>query len=147
MDGLSKAEQIAAIEAMLVEMMPQMESVSWVRRKPTSNELVLFADFYRSLIAEAWLKDVEPHFQLERIIGITGLTEHEVNVYMEIGGWISLDRKVQTLPPDEQNQLWDTLNSLDALFDDETIHAEAVQAKASRDKEIEELNKLFNQDS
>ena len=147
MDGLNKAEQIAAIEAIIAEMAPQMESVSWGRRKPTSNELVLFADFYRSLIAEAWLKDVEPRFQLERITSITGLTEHEVNVYMEIGGWISLDRKVQSLPEDEQGKLWDTLNSLDVLFDDEAIHAEAVQAKASRDKEIEELNKLFNQDS
>ena len=74
---------------------------------------------------------------------ITGLSEHEINVYVEIGGWMGMDRRLETMPEIEKDKFWDFLNSLDEVVDTGELVERAKQAKLDRAREIEELNRLF----
>lgn len=142
MGDMNKYEQLAKVQEVINELTPQIESVTWRRGKPSSNELVLFAEYYRALVGEAWLKGVDVSFVVEKIGEITGLSEHDMNVYMEIGGWVSMDRKAQALPEEDRERLWNLLNSLDPYIK-ATVDAEVQEQKDARQKEIDELNRLF----
>lgn len=145
MDELDDHKRSLLVENQRIinELTPHMEAVNWRRRKPTSNELVLFSDFYRALLSEAWLKDIDYRFQLERLTELSGLNEHEVNVYVEIGGWVGLDRKLEMMGDDDRAQFWDFLASMDKSIDEDEILARTREAQSRRQQEIAELNKLL----
>lgn len=138
-----KRELLAENQKFIRQLTKPISDVNWGRRKPTSNELVLFSDYYRALLSEAWLKDIDYRFQLEKLTELTGLSEHEINVYVEIGGWIGLDRKMEMMGEDERAQFWDFLSSIDNDIDEDAILAKTREQQARRKQEIESLNKLF----
>lgn len=143
MEDVGKQELLDANQRELDAIIPKVDAVDWKRRKPSSDQLVMLGEYYRLLVTEAWLKDIEYRFQLDRLKSITGLSEHEINVYVEVGGWIGMDRRMEIMPEPEQAKFWDLLNSLDEVVDDDELVAKAKQAHLDRAKEIEELNRLL----
>jgi hypothetical protein len=143
MDDVAKNELIQANQHELEVIIPKIDAVDWKKRRPTADHLVLLGEFYRLLLTESWLKDVEYRFQLDRLTSITGLSEHEINVYVEIGGWLGMDRRMETMPDIEKDKFWDFLNSFDEAIDMNEITEKAKEATVNRAREIEELNRLF----
>lgn len=143
MDDVGKNELIEANQRELDVIIPKIDAIDWTKRRPTADHLVLLGEFYRLLLTESWLKEVEYRFQIDRLTSITGLSEHEINVYVEIGGWMGMDRRLETMPEIEKDKFWDFLNSLDEVVDTGELVERAKQAKLDRAREIEELNRLF----
>lgn len=142
-----KQELLDNNQRLMSEILSQVTAVNWGKRKPTSSELVLLADFHKLLLAEAWLKDVEMRFQIERAKEMTGLDDHELTLYVEIGGWIALDRHLAVMTDEEEQNFWDTMASLDEIVKEEDVVARASEEKRKREEEIAELNRLLGFDS
>lgn len=144
MDDVDPRDEILTSTSRDLEaIIPKIDAVDWVKRKPTAEHLVLLAEYYRLLLTESWLKEIEYRFQLERITKITGLDEHDINLFVELGGWISMDRRLETMPQPEVERFWDFLNAMDEEIDTEAIVEKAKQAQVARAREITELNSLL----
>lgn len=148
MDELDpKHEAIKNNERAIRELEQAVQIVDWTKMRPTSNELVSIAGYHKELLTESWLKDIDFRFQMDRITSLTGLTEHEVNQLVEIGGWLMLDRRLESVPLEEREKFWTMMSTVEeaigTMEDDASIKARAVERAAQRQKEIDTLNKLF----
>lgn len=139
----AKKDLLAINEKALDTLTPKIKAIKWENRKPSSEDLFLFAEYNKALMSEAWLRDIDYRFQIERVISETGLTDSEVHLYCEIGGWIGLDRRMEGLDADEKERIWRMFSQIDSTINDDDLEAKAAQARERRDKEIAELNKLL----
>lgn len=114
---------------------------------PTPDDLVIAAELHQLLLFRGFVYDRPLRFDLMDIAEKTGLDNHTLSAYTEIGNWIAMDRGLCELDADEIDQFYekmgDVVESIRESGELDEILSDSVNEVEQRNSEIAELNKLF----